>query len=147
MNIYECISEVIATPTKMILFAGWLFLVSIVLRLVWNRFLRVYKFHWYDNSKKGPNEDMTWCEIKSLIEKDPLDKYAPNLSCISKVKKLKPDRCPRKFTILDILCAVSLILLVFGSFCLICASKYSYGQHASLLVFFETAAKETLWWV
>ena len=125
MNIYECISEVIATPTKMILFAGCLFLVSIVLRLVWNRFLRVYKFHWYDNSKKGPNEDMTWCEIRSLIETDSLGPKASNVSCKSIVRKFMPERYPRKYLTLDILCASSLVLLVCGSFRLILASKYS----------------------
>ena len=142
MNIYECISEVIATPIKMILFAGWLFLVSFALRLVWNRFLRIYKFHWYDKSRNGPNEDMTWCEIRSLIKTDSLDPKASNLTCKAIVKKFLPERYPCKYLTFDILCASSLVLLVCGSFRLIFASKYSCDQCTSLLGTVETVAKE-----
>ena len=111
--------EILCKPISTILFAVWLGGFVWLIIVVAKRYRRVYKFKWYDLSKRGPNEEMEWNQIKCLIKKNPR-KYACKNECACKQRyKLWPDRYPCKYFVFDICVLLILAILAFGSFRLI----------------------------
>lgn len=71
MEIFCCVIEMLCKSVFLILLAGWASALVLLLMLGGRRFKRVYRTKWYDLSKKGPNEEMEWYQIRQLMERDP----------------------------------------------------------------------------
>ena len=104
-----CVIEMLCKPVFLILLAGWISALVLFLMLGVRRFKRVYRTKWYDLSKEGPNEKMKWCQIRQLMERDPMQDQ-DRLPC----------RLPGRYFLIDIFGAIVLILIFYGSFRLIC---------------------------
>ena len=61
----------------LILLCAWLGVAIIAFSLGWRRLYRVYQRHWYDLSSVGPNEEMKWCQIREIMNHDPLENHFP----------------------------------------------------------------------
>ena len=94
------VTEMLCKPVFLILLAGWLSVLVLLINLGIRRFKRVYRTKWYDLSKKGPNEEMEWCQIRQLMERDPM---GYRCSC----------RCPKKYIFTDIFGFIVPIILGF----------------------------------
>ena len=69
--------EILCKPVFLILLAGWISALVLVIWLGYQRYKRVYQTKWYDLSKKGPNEEMEWYQIRQLMERVPTrDQYS-----------------------------------------------------------------------
>ena len=68
---FRYIIEILCKPVFLILLAGWISALVLVIWLGYQRYKRVYQTKWYDLSKKGPNEEMEWCQIRQLMERVP----------------------------------------------------------------------------
>ena len=109
----------IESPIALILLACWIGSVLLVLVLVFQRYCSVYKIKWFDLSKKGPNRNLEWCEVKKVMEGDPLDSQPnSNKSCCNR-KNRGPDRFPYKHFFVDLLGVLALLVLLCGSLKLI----------------------------
>ena len=97
-------------PDFWVLFGLWILAVVYLVKLTYCRYKRVYRCHWYDRSDKGPNEEMEWCQIRSMIKKDSFKFHKTS-------KKLC--RCPCKLFLFDSFRLISLLFIVFGSLILI----------------------------
>ena len=109
MEIFCCVIEMLCKPVFLILLAGW---TSALVLLLWfgcQRYKRVYRTKWYDLSKKGPNKEMEWCQIRQLMKRDPMQDQ-DRLPC----------RLPGWYFLIDIFGAIVLISIFCGSFRLIC---------------------------
>lgn len=71
MEIFCCVIEMLCKPVFLILLASWVSALVLLLLLGVRRFKRVYRTKWYDLSKKGPNEEMEWYQIRQLMERVP----------------------------------------------------------------------------
>ena len=72
MEMFCCVIEMLCKPVFLILLAGWTSALVLFLWLGYQRYKRVYWTKWYDLSKKGPNEEMEWYQIRQLMERDPM---------------------------------------------------------------------------
>ena len=99
-------------PIARILLAG---IICGIIPFVWaakRRWNRVYKKKWFDLSEDSPNQNLNWCEVKSVMETDPLCfKAQRRFSC--------------KHVVLDVCAFITLLLVVSGFFGLIYLSPYS----------------------
>ncbi|MCY4129016.1 MAG: hypothetical protein OXG15_07215 [Gammaproteobacteria bacterium] len=86
------------TPGFWVLLFGWLGVLILVCVLTRQRRKRVYKKSWYDLSEEGPNEEMKWCQIRQLMESDPL-------------KHQEDSRWPKRFLVTDI--AIAILFITF----------------------------------
>ena len=102
MEIFCCVIEMLCKPVFLILLAGW---TSALVLFGYQRYKRVYWTKWYDLSKKGPNEEMEWCQIRQLMEKDPMQS--------------QDRRFPVKYLFIDIFWGMVLILIFCVSLSLI----------------------------
>ena len=93
-------------PDFLVLFGLWILAVLYLVKLTRSLYKRVYRYHWYDRSDKGANEEMEWCQIRSMIKNDPLK--------FQKTSK-KLCRCPCKLILFDSIRSISLLFIVFGS--------------------------------
>ena len=75
--------------------------VAIVFFIWIRRLERVYRTKWYDLAKDGPNEDMAWCDIATIMDTDPLNGCPPGASW----------RFPWKYICWDVLGVVTLFVL------------------------------------
>ena len=64
--------EMLCKPVFLVLLAGWISALVLLIWLGYRRYKRVYQTKWYDLSKKGPNEEMEWYQIRQLMERDPM---------------------------------------------------------------------------
>lgn len=109
MEMFCGVIEMLCKPVFLILLAGWASALVLFLWLGYRRYKRVYRTKWYDLSKKGPNEEMEWCQIRQLMKRDPMQDQ-DRLPC----------RFPGWYFLIDIFGAIVLILIFYGSFRLIC---------------------------
>lgn len=93
-------------PEFLVLLGLWLLGFLFLVRIGCRRYERVHGCHWYDQSDRGPNEEMNWCQIQSLMDDDPLN-------CHKTSKNLCRYFC--KLFLFDSFCLFSLLLIVFGS--------------------------------
>lgn len=68
----EQVIETLCKPVFWVLLVGWVSALVLVIWLGYQRYKRVYQTKWYDLSKKGPNEEMEWYQIRQLMERDPM---------------------------------------------------------------------------
>ena len=64
--------EMLCKPVFLVLLASWISALVLLIWLGYRRYKRVYQTKWYDLSKKGPNEEMEWYQIRQLMERDPM---------------------------------------------------------------------------
>ena len=65
-------SQTLSCPESVLLLCGWIGALSWCVVYYYKRISRVYLKKWYDLSTKGPNEDMDWCQIRTIMNKDAL---------------------------------------------------------------------------
>ena len=108
MEMFCCVIEMLCKPVFSILLAGWTSALALLLWFGYQRCKRVYWTKWYDLSKKGPNEEMKWCQIRQLMERDP-------------IQDQHRFRCfPVKYFLIDIFWIMVFILIFCASLRLIC---------------------------
>lgn len=78
----------------------------------WQRLKRVYCRTWYDLSAEGPNEEMEWCQIRELMEADPLNHNREGRE--QKWCRISKRHLPYDFAIL-ILVAVGILVVLWAS--------------------------------
>ena len=93
-------------PDFLVLLGLWLLGFLFLVRIGCRRYERVHKCHWYGQSDEWPSERMKWCQIRSMIENDPLKFHKTS-------KKLC--RCPCKLFLFDSFRLIALLFIVFGS--------------------------------
>ena len=93
-------------PDFLVLFGLWLLAFLLLVRIAFRRYERVYRCNWYGQSDEWLSESMKWCQIRSMIENDPLKFH--------KTSK-KSRRCPCKLFLYDFFRFISLLSIVVGS--------------------------------
>ena len=93
-------------PDILILFGLWLLGFLYLVRIGCRRYERVHRCHWYDQSDRGPNEEMDWCQIRLLMKDDPLNFHKTS-------KNLCRYSC--KLVLFDFSCIFAFILIFGGS--------------------------------
>ena len=104
MHYEEWFTQFFCRPESLLLFCTWLGGLALCILFFFKRFVRVYFTQWYDFSKKGPNEEMDWCQIRFILNNDALQ-------AMSLAKRF---RLPLKYVVVDIL-GLSILGLVFYS--------------------------------
>ena len=93
-------------PEFLVLLGLWLLGFLFLVRIGCRRYERVHKCHWYDQSDRGPNEEMDWCQIWMLMNDDPLNFHKTS-------KNLYRYSC--KLVLFDLSCVFAFILIFSGS--------------------------------
>ena len=109
-----CVIKMFCQPVFLILLAGWTSALALFLWLGYQRYKHVYRTKWYDLSKKGPNEEMEWYQIRRLMEIDPR-----RYKCSCRMRSMFLSH-GIKYILIDILGIIVLTLIFCGSFRLIC---------------------------
>ena len=68
------ITQIICNPESLLLFGVWLGSLVFCVSLFRKRLARVYLTRWYDLSKRGPNQEMDWSQIRDIMNNDALEK-------------------------------------------------------------------------
>ena len=97
-------------PELLLIVAAYFVALTFLANLWWGRFNRVYKCHWYDLSRNGPNEDMCFRDIKRIMDCDPLD-----------LQKRRQYRFPLKYVALDIMVAFVAVLVTYSIILTVCS--------------------------
>ena len=124
--------SIVYGPIPMILFAGWIGGVVLLGALVIRRYHRVYRWHWYDLSADGPNGEMDWRQVRYLMNKDALRDFPDRSCCSWRWKDWKPQRCPVKHILIDLLGGAVLVFLSIGTLKLVCDSQDKPEYYAGL---------------
>lgn len=103
------ISQTLSSPESILLYCGWFGSLSLCVLYYGKRISRVYLRQWYDLSKRGPNEDMDWREIRRILNEDALKK-------MSVVERL---RFPPRYLLRDIPTILVLGLVFYSAFMLL----------------------------
>ena len=93
-------------PDFLVLLGLWFLAFLFLVRIAFRQYERVHECHWYGQSDERPSERMKWCQIRSMIENDPLKFHKTS-------KKLC--RCPCKLFLFDSFRLIALLFIAFGS--------------------------------
>ena len=96
---------------------------AIVLFIWVRRLERVYRTKWYDLAKEGPNEDMPWRDIATVMKTDPLNSSTPVTSW----------RFPWKYICWDVLGIFTLVVLSSSVVFLLCKKDDVVGLLGALV--------------
>ena len=102
-SVCQFVERVICHPELFLVVATYFAALTFSVVFWRGRLARVYQRHWYDLSYRGPNEEMSFLEIKKVMDRDPLEKH------------FRP-RLPLKYVVVD---TVILLVIVLVTCCLI----------------------------
>ena len=107
-------------PIVLVLLAGFIGGCCVFCVLIHQGYVRAYKIKWYDLSKKGPDEDFDWHEIKTAMESDALDSVANDRRVPFPLVGWWPDRWPTRHLLIHLVLLATGLLLLGGTGNLIC---------------------------
>lgn len=107
-------------PIVLVLLAGLIGGCCVFCVLIRQGYIRAYKTNWYDVSKSGPDEELEWPEIESILKGDDLDPMSDDGKPRSAWIGWWPDRWPRRRLLIRLGFLATGLLLLGSTASLIC---------------------------
>ena len=102
-------------PIVLFLLAGLVGGCCVFCVLIRQGYSRAYKTKWYDVSKNGPDEELEWSEIESILKFDDLDSMSDDRESRSPWIGSWPDRWPKKHLLIRLGFLATGLLLLWGT--------------------------------